>query len=458
MTMGNADGQNDPFIELMRPPPDETPAQMMARRKREQDAERVSDRIDEQIKRDRMQSKKEREVLKVLLLGQAESGKSTTLKNFRMRYAPQEWEKERNGWRAVVQLNVVRSISLILRVLEAELNGDPVAEELQGEESEPFIDNVADADVVRLTDWHQMLMIRLAPLRSVEVELKKRLGAADFPQTIRGPLRATPFDAPSTPPESSTSRRVFEVSVRSWQDVLDPGAHKLQNANLPEDQDVITNTIAGCKDDMKSMWNDKMVRLALQRRKIRLPDSAGFFLNDLDRIAKHGYVVSDNDIVRARLRTVGVQEYQIKFDRSWDNPGLGASWEWRIFDVGGCRTLRSAWLPYFENVNVIIFLTPVSVFDETLWEDPRVNRLQDSTELWTSICSSELLAKSQLIHFLNKCDLLHRKLKRGIPLKKYLKSYSERQNDVTSAVKCQASALIITMPTLTVFPRYARKV
>lgn len=74
MTMGNASGQNDPFIELMRPPPDETPAQMMARRKREQDAERVSDRIDEQIKRDRMQSKKEREVTKVLLLGQAESG------------------------------------------------------------------------------------------------------------------------------------------------------------------------------------------------------------------------------------------------------------------------------------------------------------------------------------------------------------------------------------------------
>lgn len=45
------------------------------------------------------------------------------------------------------------------------------------------------------------------------------------------------------------------------------------------------------------------------------------FLNDLDRIAKHGYVVSDNDIVRARLRTVGVQEYRLKFDRSWDNPG-----------------------------------------------------------------------------------------------------------------------------------------
>jgi hypothetical protein len=60
-------------------------------------------------------------------------------------------------------------------------------------------------------------------------------------------------------------------------------------------------------------------------------------------------------------------------------------------------------------------VTPVSVFDETLWEDPGVNRLQDS---------------------INKCDLLHRKLKQGISLKKYVKSYGERPNDVTSAVKC----------------------
>lgn len=78
LTMGYAEGHNDPFIELMRPPLDETPAQMMARRKREQDAQRISDRIDEQIKKDRMQSKKEKEVLKVLLLGQAESGEHPT--------------------------------------------------------------------------------------------------------------------------------------------------------------------------------------------------------------------------------------------------------------------------------------------------------------------------------------------------------------------------------------------
>lgn len=38
------------------------------------------------------------------------------------------------------------------------------------------------------------------------------------------------------------------------------------------------------------------------------------FLNDVDRIAARDYEPSDNDIVRARLRTLGVQEYNIKFE------------------------------------------------------------------------------------------------------------------------------------------------
>ncbi|PFH53457.1 hypothetical protein AMATHDRAFT_137279 [Amanita thiersii Skay4041] len=427
--MGYTPAQNDPFIELMRPPPDETPAQLMARRKRELDAQRISDKIDEQIKKERALSKKEKTVTKVLLLGQAES-------DFRMRYAPEEWQRERNGWRAVVQLNIVRSISLILRVVEAELNGEPLSGDIEGEENQAPIDDIGDTEAVKFTDWHQLLMIRLAPLRGVELELKKKLGVDNY-MPVRHVSRATPFD---DGPQTGNDRalQAQEFSVRSWQDILDPGTRKLQNIDVSTALDAITATIASCKDDMKALWNDKAIRFALHRRRIRLPDSAGFFLNDLDRIATRDYTVDDNDIVRARLRTVGVQEYQLMFDHGpWDNPKIGKSngWEWRIYDVGGCRTLRAAWLPYFDNVNVIIFLTPVSVFDETLWEDPTVNRLQDSIGLWTSICSSKLLAKAQLIHFLNKCDLLHRKLKRGVQLQNYLASYGERPNDVSSAIK-----------------------
>ena len=88
----------------------------------------------------------------------------------------------------------------------------------------------------------------------------------------------------------------------------------------------------------------------------------------------------------------------------------------------------------------LILVSPVSVFDQRLEEDSRVNRLEDSILLWTSICSSKLLARTQLILFLNKCDLLRRKLKRGVTVAEYLPSYGDRRNDVMTVVKCEASS------------------
>lgn len=70
-------GPSDPFYELMQPPADETPAQETARRKRELDAQRHSDKIDEDIKQERAEAKKQRGVINVLLLGQSESGEFT---------------------------------------------------------------------------------------------------------------------------------------------------------------------------------------------------------------------------------------------------------------------------------------------------------------------------------------------------------------------------------------------
>ncbi|KAF8964777.1 heterotrimeric G protein alpha subunit [Flammula alnicola] len=430
--MGFLPGPTDPFYELMRPPIDETPAQKTARLKRELDDQRVSDGIDEDIKQDRANKKKERKIVKVLLLGQSESGKSTTLKNFRMRYAQDEWKRERNGWRAVVQLNIVRSIITILKVIEAEMNGDVPAD---SEDDQTTLNDSNEVEAMKFTDRHQLLMIRLAPLLGVEADLKRRLGAGSEPlPPAATPLSATPFD---TRDIGTNVRRKQEFSVRSWKEVLLPEAREGGESSSGQGSDSISSTISGCKDDMKALWEDKAVRLALKRRRLQLNDTAGFFLNDLDRIAARNYTVTDDDIVRARLRTVGIQEHKLIFRQGpWDNPrGSQSGWEWRIFDVGGCRTTRAAWLPYFDNVNVIIFLSPVSVFDQRLEEDKTVNRLEDSIILWTSICSSKLLARTQLILFLNKCDLLRRKLKRGIQVKQYLPSYGDRPNEVITVVK-----------------------
>ncbi|KAH6910634.1 heterotrimeric G protein alpha subunit [Coprinopsis sp. MPI-PUGE-AT-0042] len=428
-------GPSDPFYQFMQPPPDETPAQATARRTRELDAQRTSDEIDEALRREHsIRAKKDRNVVKILLLGQSESGKSTTLKNFRMRYAKKEWDEERDGWKAVIHLNIIQSIATILRALEAEMNGETQSED------EPGSSAAASAPTPSpfpFTDKHKLLFIKLTPLLHVEAELKRRLGANDDPVSS-ALMTATPFDTPDN--ENVQRKEVSDFYVRSWKTVLEPDAR----ASLPRSSssNLAIGTLAGCKEDMKSLWKDKVVRDIIKKRRIRLYDSASFFLDDLERIASRDYVVTDTDVMRARLRTVGIQEHHIVFNRggpgAWDITNTSFSgtsrWEWKIYDVGGCRTKRRAWVPYFEEVNVILFLAPVSVFDEFLEEDARVNRLQDSLILWTSICSTKILAKTQLIMFLNKCDLLQKKLKR-IRFTDFVPSFGQRPNTTEEVVK-----------------------
>jgi guanine nucleotide-binding protein alpha-1 subunit len=52
------------------------------------------------------------------------------------------------------------------------------------------------------------------------------------------------------------------------------------------------------------------------------------------------------------------------------------------------------------DVKAIIFLAPVSVFDEWLEGDPGINQLEDSLNLWTAVCKSKLLGKVKFHHAL----------------------------------------------------------
>jgi len=91
--------------------------------------------------------------------------------------------------------------------------------------------------------------------------------------------------------------------------------------------------------------------------------------------------------------------------------------------------------PFFENCNAVIFLAPLSCFDEAVAEMPTLNRLEDSCRLWDMICSSRLLSHVNIIIFLNKMDLLEKKLASGIKINHYLSSFSRRENDANVFMK-----------------------
>ena len=70
---------SDPLAVALLPPENETQEQRTQRLKAEDEAKKHSQRIDQMLQEGERRRRK-RKVVKVLLLGQSESGKSTTLK------------------------------------------------------------------------------------------------------------------------------------------------------------------------------------------------------------------------------------------------------------------------------------------------------------------------------------------------------------------------------------------
>jgi len=182
---------------------------------------------------------------------------------------------------------------------------------------------------------------------------------------------------------------------------------------------------------MIRLWNDDWIRGRLIERRVRVQESSGFYLNEIERITAKNYTPTDEDVLKARLKTVGVIEHQFTISMG---PMRGVS-NWIIYDVGGARNQRHAWAPYFQDVTSIIFLAPISAFDQVLTEDPRINRLEDSLLLWRGIVSNKLLEGVPIVIFLNKCDLLREKLEAGVQLKNHLITYGDRPNDYESVAK-----------------------
>ncbi|CZS88166.1 hypothetical protein WAI453_000582 [Rhynchosporium graminicola] len=151
----------------------------------------------------------------------------------------------------------------------------------------------------------------------------------------------------------------------------------------------------------KDMWKDPGIQKAIQRgNEFALHDNLSYFFHDLDRLFNKEFIPTDQDVLRARLRTTGITE--TVFD-------LG-SLQYRMFDVGGQRSERKKWIHCFENVNALMFLVAISGYDQCLAEDKDGNQMQEALMLWESIANSHWFKKSALILFLNKMDLFKTKV------------------------------------------------
>ncbi|KXN84487.1 Guanine nucleotide-binding protein alpha-4 subunit [Leucoagaricus sp. SymC.cos] len=402
------EGSKDPLAEAIAPPPNETEEERERRLEREREAKRVSDIIDEQLDKERRAGNP----MRILLLGQSESGKSTTLKNFQLMYEPKAFRRERASWRAIIQLNIVQAFHLIM---------DAIAQAQRQAKREA--DDHDPQDLPALTVEHFRIRQRLLPLLEIENTLIRQLS----PVTSRQKSSGHRLSLKEVAVNSATSwKECFQKLMNNERDSLDSEA--LVDWDDPSDPGKVLNA---CLEDMIRLWNDPVVQELLDKLKLRMREQAGFFLDALARVTAPRYLPSDDDILHARLKTLGVTETHFRFRQ-----GSGIGKDWRIYDVGGQRSQRAAWIPYFDNMDAIIFLVPISAFDQLLEEDLKTNRLQDSVQLWKDVISNQLLQHTNMILFLNKIDIFREKLESGVRFSDYVTSYGDRPNDFESTSAC----------------------
>ncbi|KAF9778279.1 guanine nucleotide binding protein, alpha subunit [Thelephora terrestris] len=465
---------SDPITAALLPPPNESAADREKRLRAEEQAKKISDDIDEMLKAERNERRKKNPV-KVLLLGQSESGKSTTLKQFQLLHTPAAFNAERIAWRFVIYLNLVRSIRRILDAISPDY--ETLNSHILGDDEDENADAasliISSTDGTSSSSYHgirgyENYQHRLAPLLVLEQRLIALLSDEEDNEEREATRLITTWSAsspspgsvrsPKAPPDLSASLEVIipqnvvqpgpnsplspqstqEISVKTtsnWKKALSLGGrmkspkspHSGELAGWWEDPDDPVHILNRCSPAMLDLWKDPNVQQRLVDKRLRLEESSGFYLEEISRITAKKYIPTDVDVLKARLKTTGVVEHTFAF-KTAEFRGM----TWKIYDVGGSKNQRHAWAPFFDDVNAIIFLAPISTFDQVLAEDPHVNRLEDSLLLWKSIVSNRLLSNVSIILFLNKCDLLQAKLDAGVRLNQHMVSYGDRPNDYDS--------------------------
>ena len=182
------------------------------------------------------------------------------------------------------------------------------------------------------SEKHKILKLRLAPLRGVQADLERKLGSGAFEDQGnygRGRSHSASAQAGSSAEpylvdgELHTRRIPKEFCVRSnnsWKDRL---KHGIKNAGGgrpssggsinntprawggnerevslggdqwggrgPTDLDEVAGIIAGCKEDIKTLWEDRVVQNVLSKKKYRVDESSGLYvLRFLNRLALNG--------------------------------------------------------------------------------------------------------------------------------------------------------------------------
>jgi len=156
----------------------------------------------------------------------------------------------------------------------------------------------------------------------------------------------------------------------------------------------------------KEFWENEEVQRILEQYNLdQLDEEYNFYycIDNLERIISEDFTPNEKDIINARLRTTGIENVTLQ----QDEPRIA----WQFSDAGGQQSEVRKWELYINNFHACIYCVALDSFDKKE-KDDKVTMLEHSIELFTQLYD-EYSSKITFIIFLNKLDLLQKKLKQG---------------------------------------------
>jgi hypothetical protein len=136
--------------------------------------------------------------------------------------------------------------------------------------------------------------------------------------------------------------------------------------------------------------------------------------------------VTDSEIARMQYlgeiepghEPMGLRGHRFRTVKDMQFPTCGDTM--RVFNMDSIHTKHlknSTWVSFFEDADIIIFLAPVSAFDEMLDDGSETNRLEQSYELFKTICQDPLLGHLDTLLLFTRTDVLKEKIESGKHIK-----------------------------------------
>jgi hypothetical protein len=182
---------------------------------------------------------------------------------------------------------------------------------------------------------------------------------------------------------------------------------------------------------IKRLWADPGFQQAyLDRAKAQIPETAEYFITKVDELSCETYLPTVEHILRLRVPTRKLTEYNYTIDGT----------NFTFYDASSQENNRKKWLHLFKSCQVVIFVVSLADYDVPSSENPKKNKLDYSLDLLAQVAEETEILQSLLFVILNKQDVLRTKINTIDPSKVHDPSGGKPWKDYKGGLRSHKNA------------------